>query len=450
MTQTSAPNKSEGPASAGPSERRRLTIDRDVDVCIVGGGLAGLTIALEVARKGASVAVLEARQIGWNASGHQLGSVLPGFGAAIETVISRVGIDAAREIWGLSVGGMALVRHIAAVSKDPRLRRVDGALEVSHVDHGDELVRRLEILGELFGADVEGWQADQVRDVLRTRRYFHAMHFPSAFQVDDRAYLEHLTELARLAGARIYEDTPVVGIDYAGIRKRIATPLARMRADHLVLAGNVHLGAPFPRLAATLTPVWRYGALTAPLGEKMQEAIRFGGSVTDTAKIDHYRVVDGDRLLWASPETTWAMEPKKFARAIAERIRKTYPALGPVTIEETFGGATGETVHGMPQVGEFRRGLWIASGFGRQGMATSAMAALLVSRGILHGDDRWKLLSPFELVWAGGMAGRAAAQFANLWMRGQARTLGAVARSRENARERKAHREARRAAASGR
>ena len=66
-------------ATDGPDDdapfRSRLTFDLDVDICIVGGGLAGLTVALEAARLGASVAVLEGRHVGWNASGHQLGTV---------------------------------------------------------------------------------------------------------------------------------------------------------------------------------------------------------------------------------------------------------------------------------------------------------------------------------------------------------------------------------------
>ena len=59
-----------GADAASARERARLTFDLDVDICIVGAGLAGLTVALEATRLGASVAVLEGRHVGWNASGH--------------------------------------------------------------------------------------------------------------------------------------------------------------------------------------------------------------------------------------------------------------------------------------------------------------------------------------------------------------------------------------------
>jgi hypothetical protein len=252
-----------------------------------------------------------------------------------------------------------------------------------------------------------------------------------------------LAALARRAGARIFEDTPVVSIDPSGIRKRIVTPTARLRASHIVLCGNVHLGAPLKRLSETLLPVWRYAGVTEPLGERLGEVIGFRGSVMDGDGIDHFRIVDGDRLMWASPETTWDARPRRFASSIQRRINTVFPRLGKVAISDVFGGAVGLTVHGMPQVGQLRKGLWVASGFGRQGINTSAMAGLLVARSILWGDERWRLFSPFELVWAGGTTGRLAGHMIGMWTRQSSAAAGALARYRERARIKERRREAR-------
>ncbi len=429
---------------AAVRDRERLSFDLDADICIVGAGLAGLTVALEAARLGASVAVLEGRHVGWNASGHQLGTVMPGYGLPIGELIERVGFEDARELWSLSRQGADFVRANATEELMPGIGLSEGALEVSNVDVGDQLISRLQMLGEDFETEVEGWQVDRVRDQLKTGRYFHGMYYPKAFQIDGRHYVHGLAALAQRAGARIFEDTPVVSIDSSGIRKRIVTPSARLRASHIVLAGNIHLGAPLRRLSETLLPVWRYAGVTAPLGDRLAEAITFQGSVTDSDGVDHFRIVGGDRLMWASPETTWAARPQRFAGPIARRIRTIFPQLGKVEIADVFGGAVGQTVHGMPQIGQLRKGLWVASGFGRQGLNTSAMAGQLIARSILSGDERWRLFSPFELVWAGGPTGRVAGHLVGMWGRGSSAVAGALARYREKARAQERIREARR------
>ena len=432
-----------GTAGAVETARARLTFDLDADICVVGAGLAGLTVALEAARLGASVVVLEGRHVGWGASGGLLGTVMPGYGLALKDLIARIGLEDAKELWDLSKQGAEYVRAQATEQQMPGIAVSEGALQVSNIDVGDRLISELQMLGEDFGTEVEGWQVDQVRAQLKTDRYFHGIHFPKAFQVDGRKYLQGLAALAKRAGARIFEETPVVGIDASGIRKRIVTPSARLRASHIVLAGNVHLGAPSRRLSETLLPVWRYAGITEPLGDRLTDAIAFKGSVIDTDGVDQFRIVDGDRLMWASPETTWDARPQRFASSIARRIRTIFPQLGRVQVTDVWGGAIGQTVHGMPQIGQLRRGLWVASGFGRQGLGTSAMAGQLIARSILWGDERWRLFSPFELVWAGGATGRVAGQLIGMWERGSSAAAGALARYRERLRAQERIREAR-------
>src|SRR5436305_3217041 len=435
----------DGHDAAAPAEalleRPRLTFDLDVDICVIGAGLAGLTVAREAARLGASVAVLEGRHVGWNASGNTLGTVMPGFGVPLGELIERVGFEDAREIWALSRHGADYVRATATLI--PFSAYSEGALEVSIVDGVETLLSRLQMLSEDFDTEVEGWQVERVRAELKTPRYFHGVYYPKAFQIDGRKYVHGLATLARKAGARLYEDTPAVSLDAAGIRKRIVTPQARLRAAHVVLAGNIHLGPAMRRLSDTLLPVWRYAGVTAPLGERLAQAMTFQGSVTDSDGIAHFRIVGGDRLLWSSPGTTWAARPQRFASRIERRIATIFPKLGKVEITDVFGGVVGQTVHGMPQIGEVRKGLWVASGFGRQGLNTTAMAGQLIARSIVQGDERWRLFAPFELVWAGGQTGRAVGHAVSAWHRSSSAASGAFARYREAARARHRLREAR-------
>src|ERR1700732_3646530 len=118
-------SKTTGPGAAGMPEHSRLSFDLDVDIAVVGAGLAGLTVAREAARLGASVAVLEGRHVGWNASGHQLGTVMPGFGLPIGELIARIGFEDTRELWALSKEGAEYVRATATEELIPGIAPSD-------------------------------------------------------------------------------------------------------------------------------------------------------------------------------------------------------------------------------------------------------------------------------------------------------------------------------------
>jgi glycine/D-amino acid oxidase-like deaminating enzyme len=411
--------------------RGPLTFDLDVDVCVIGGGLAGLTTAREIARRGWSVAVLETRRIAWNASGRNDGFVLPGFAETMDRIIARVGLEHAKALWALSEMGLKYVRTAIAEERMPGVAPIAGWLKVSKVDNGDEVLAAVQLYGEL-GAEVEGWPTERVRDVLKTNHYFHAMHLPRAYHIHPLNYALGLADAAEAAGARIFEDTPALSIDVEGVRKRISTPSARVRAGHIVLACNVHLGTLVPRIVGTLVPIWSYVIATAPLGPRLAEAVAYRGAVTDTDLANnHYRIVDGDRLLWSGHSTTWDGEPKKFVKRLQADIAEIYPQLGEVAVEHVWSGVLGNALHKMPQIGELSPGLWLASGFGGHGLNTTAMAGNILAQAIVEGDDTWRLFAPFELVWAGGRIGRAAMQVYYWWFNARERFEARAARQRE-------------------
>jgi glycine/D-amino acid oxidase-like deaminating enzyme len=420
-------------ATATPApERAPLTGGLDVDVCVVGAGFAGLTTAREIARCGWSVAVLEARRVAWNASGQNCGFVLPGFGAGIDRIVERVGRDRARELWGLSEAGLEYVRTTIRETGMPGVDPIDGWLNVSKTDDADRILATVELLGRDWGLEVEGWASHRVREVLKTNRYFNAIHFPRAFPLHPLNYALGLAVAAEQVGAHIFEHTPAVAIDPAGVRKRIDTPHGRLRATHIVLAGNVHIGHLMPRVASTLLPIWTYLATTAPFGPRLAEAITYGGAISDSERADnHYRIVDGDRLLISGRATMWEADSRAFADNLKADLARLYPQLGEVAFEHRWSGVLGRTIHGMPQIGELSPGIWLASGFGGHGLNTTAMAGNLIARAIVDGDDTWRLFLPFELIWAGGLPGRVVAQVGYWWGRRRDETKAQEARARE-------------------
>jgi gamma-glutamylputrescine oxidase len=418
--------------------RSALYSDLDVDVCVIGGGLAGLTTARELARKGWSVVLLEANRLAAGASGRNTGFVLPGFGADADKLIERVGFERTKDLWALAQAGLDYVRETIETEQPPGVEPQDGWLYVSKKSNSDEFVKYVALLGEL-GCEIEGWPTERVRDVLRSERYFYAINYLRALAIHPLNYALALAAAAERDGARIFENAPALSIDPSGVRKRIVTPNARLRANHVVLCGNIGLKSLMPRLAATMVPLTTYVITTAPLGGRLTEAVRYRGGISDSDVADnHYRVVGGNRLMLSGRATAWVRNPRRYVRTLQADIKRTYPQLGAVAIDYAWAGTLGITVHRMPQVGELGPGVWLASGFGGHGLNTTAMAGNLVARAIVDGDQTWRQFTPFELVWAGGVFGRAAAQI-RVWVK---RLRDAVEERRAKASE-LAHRQAR-------
>jgi gamma-glutamylputrescine oxidase len=391
-------------------QRAALAQDVDVDACVIGGGLAGLTTACELARRGWSVAVLEARRVAWNASGRNAGFVAPGFAERLEAIVERVGLRRAKELWALSTGGVDYVRATIRETEMPGVDPVHGRLTVRRTDDEEAVLRLVAMLRVDFGVAAEAWPTEQVREVLRTPLYYQAVHLPAAFHIHALNYALGLASAAERAGARIYEDSPAVALDVLGVRKRIETPNGRVRANHIVLAGGPHLGAVFPPIAGTVVPVASYIATTAPLGERLAAAIQYPGAVADTRRAgDYYRAI-GDRLMWGGRITTRVAPPRWLPALMRRDIVRVYPQLADVHIEHAWSGAMSYAVHKMPQIGELSPGVWLAGAFGGHGLNTTAMAGELIARAIVERDDRWRLFSAYELVWAGGKIGPAAGQ----------------------------------------
>lgn len=397
-------------ATARPAPARRaLAEDVETEVCVVGGGFAGLWTARALLARGQEVVVLEAGELASEASGQNGGFVSAGYAERLAKIVARVGIDQARELYALSRGGVEIVRSILAEGEFG-LDAVPGRLNVLRYDDEVGLRDEAEMLARDFDHDVVVWPRERVREVLATDRYYQALHDADAFHLHPLNLARALAADIENRGGTIYERSRVIAADLDGLRKSVFTEKGRVRAFQVVLAGGAFLGEAFPALAATVLPVRTHVAVTAPLDDLLAETIRYPGAIADTRRAgDYYRVI-GERLLWGGCITTHPRPPKRLARLMAKEIGDVYPQLRGAPIDYAWSGTMGYAVHKMPQIGMVQPGVWIASAFGGHGLNTTAIAGELIASAMVEQDDRWRLFIPFGLVWAGGSAGRAATQ----------------------------------------
>lgn len=382
--------------------------DFDTEIVVIGGGFAGLWVALDLARRGRDVVVLEANTLGEGASGRNGGFVSPGFSERLDILVPRVGSAHAEALWRLSQAGVTRIRQEIDAGAMPGVDPVGGRLTVYRHAGEDEATQAVERL-RAWGTAAEVWPADHVRAVLASQRYHAAVHLPDGFHIHPLNLVHGLAAAIEAAGGRVFEQTAALDADLEGVRKTVTTTRNRIRAHEVVFCTSAPMRG-FPWLARTLLPVATQVAVTAPMGEDLPAAIGFAGAIADTRRAgDYYRRI-GDRLLWGGRISTRTAPPRALAAKLKADMLAVYPQLAAAQIEHAWTGVMGYAVHQMPMVGRLAPGVWVSTGFGGHGLAPTAIAGELISTALLDGDDRWRLFAPFGMVPAAGLFARLATQ----------------------------------------
>jgi gamma-glutamylputrescine oxidase len=398
-------------AARGPL-RLSLAGRAEVDICVIGGGLAGLTAALDLARRGKRVRLLEAKRLAWGASGRNGGFVSNGFAEGLDEIAGRVGLEATRALFQLSRFGTEFVRREIAEG-DPTIKMGDGWLSLRRYDSGASLKAYRDRLERDYGEKRDYLETEETRSRLASQRYFQSLYDPSAFHMHPLRYALMLAAKAEAAGAVLHENSPARDQSYDGAAWRIRTEQGEIRAPNVVYCVSALDRKLHPATGRAVLPVATYVAVTEPL---RQDAIRTRSACADQRRANNYfRLVNDGRILWGGAITTRLSEPARLAAHMRDDMLATFPQLGSPAIASAWAGLMGYALHKMPLVGGDGQGQWWATAFGGHGMNTTAMAGLLIARAIAAGDDEYRRFAPFAPQWAGGPFGRFGVQ-ASYWL----------------------------------
>jgi glycine/D-amino acid oxidase-like deaminating enzyme len=386
-----------------------LTGATEARVAIVGGGLAGLAVALSLAERGVPSVVLEAGEIAGGASGRSGGMVSAGFTRGTLALERAYGTAAARALHGPSQDALATIR--ARVARHGiRAGIVDGVLVAAMLHDAAALAQEAAALGARFGMRLEVVDQGWMRAHYATEAYRAGLLDLDGFHLDPLALARGYARAAASLGATIAARTPVTGLARRGQGWRVATRAGHVDALHVVIATSAYGDALVARLRRALLPVVTYVIVTEPLGARLEALVKAPYAVYDDRfATGYWRPLADGRLLWGG-RLGLAERPRGLAGLMRKDLAAIFPVLAEVPLAAAWSGRMGFARHKMPLLGRLAPGLWVSSAYGGHGLNGTTMGGELIARAILDADPAIDAFARFRPVPAFGPLGRLAAQ----------------------------------------
>jgi len=376
----------------------------EVETCIIGGGLAGINIALELANRGHSVALVEAHKIGWGASGRNGGFVVPGYALGAEDLIKKVGVNHTRQLYSLINDAMQKIKYRVKKYKIDCGPISNGQLKLSLNGDKKGLQKYHNFVSKEVGLDVEYWKKDRVREAVISDYYNDGVLYKSAFQFHVLNYVRGIADAAVGHGAQIFEQSRVKKVKQNTAQKVVTVENGNtVTAKNIVYACSGYIGKLSWNLANSIVPVSTYVMNTEPLGERMKDVIRVPYALLDNRFAnDYYRPLSDTRILWGGRVSVFDPKPEDVSKMLHHDMIQVFPQLKDIKVESAWGGYMGYSRHKMPQIGMTAPGVWHCTAFGGYGLAATTVGGAVMAGAITGEDNSYDLFRPFGLEFTGG------------------------------------------------
>ncbi len=373
------------------TERPALGTDLTADVCVIGGGFTGVNTAIELAQRGLSVILLEARRIGWGASGRNGGQLIRGIGHDVSGFAKYVGEEGVRYLERAGIDSVALVgERIREHGIDCDLRW--GFCELANTPAQFDAFKgeqaHLAALGYAHQTRLVGPQ--DMPQVVGSTVYAGGLVDMGSGHLHPLNLVLGEAQLAESLGVRIFEHTEVLELIH-GDRVQVRCAGGSVRADHLVLACNAHLEELEPRLSGKVLPAGSYIIATEPLSKEMAHQLIPQNLALCDQKVglDYYRLSADRRLLFGGACHYSGRDPADIAAYMQPKMLKVFPQLAHTAIEFQWGGKIGITANRFPQVGRLKQypNVFYAQGYSGHGLNVTHWCARLLAEGIHAGHS---------------------------------------------------------------
>lgn len=362
------------PASPWPE----LTQDIDSEVCVVGGGYTGLTTALALARRGVSVSLLEAEEIGFGGSGRNAGHCTPTFTQYSLPALRRMlGDPWATRLIDRQTKANRTVSHLVeryAIACD----WIQNGYVMGALMHGQlATLRQKQRDYNAVGAETAMLSAEAIAEKTGSERFAGGWYHPEGGHLQPLSYARGLAKAAASEGASIHVRSPVTACEAIPDGWRVRTSMGSVRARKVVFATGAYTVGGWPGLERSFRIMRVFVAATEPLADSLRRQVLPANTTMHDGRGDIFVYKydrDGRLVVSMFPMGRRGADQAYTIRLLTDRLRWLHPAI-PSSLgwEHLWFGELDMQRRTIPRLYELAPGVVALTGLSGRGVPTGTM-----------------------------------------------------------------------------
>ncbi|MDR6377830.1 NAD(P)/FAD-dependent oxidoreductase [Paraburkholderia caledonica] len=351
-------------------------VDGLADVVVIGAGFTGLSAALALGKRGASVTVVDAGRVGGGASGRNGGQVNTGVAQDFVALAAQLGIERASACY------RAFADAVDTVERLIREERIDcdylasGKLKLaSKPHHLAHLEKTADLIRRTVDTDIELIDGGRIRNEVQSDSFHGGLLQRHGGQMHMGKFTVGLAEAAVRRGAKLYENAAVTSIVKDGGAHRVVTTRGEVRAKQVLIATGPSRHGPFGWYRRRLAPVGSFIVVTEPLPPELLAKVLPNRRAYTTTRLMHnyFRVTPDSRLLFGGRARFTASErpsDAKSGRILQQGLAAMFPMLSSARIDYCWGGLVDISADRLPHAGQ-HDGIYFSMGYSGHGTQMS-------------------------------------------------------------------------------